>query len=66
MQQPEVRSVDDELETLKQQITDPDNQRLLMLVEKINSDHQKVQEALNYAEIPDEDYRELLELIQDN
>lgn len=63
MQQPEVKSTEDELESLKQQITEPDEHRLLMLAEKIKADHSKVQEALNYAEIPEDDYRNLLKLI---
>lgn len=64
MQQTEVKSVDDQLQRLKRQITDPEDHRLLMLAEKIKADHTKVQEALNYAEIPEDDYQKLLDTIK--
>ncbi len=44
---------------------DPNDDEMVSLANKIKSDHDKVQHALNYAEMPEKDKNKLKRLITD-
>ncbi|MFP4631969.1 MAG: hypothetical protein ACOCT0_06195 [Halobacteriota archaeon] len=61
-----MQALDAEVTKLKRMIEEePDEDRMLLLAEKIKSDHTTVQRALEHAEISERDRKKLLRLARE-
>lgn len=58
-----LKQLESEMEKLRKQIeANPDEDAMLNLARKMKADHDTVQEAVQYAEIPEKDKKKLIRL----
>jgi len=61
-----IDRLENEMDELKRKIEqNPDEDAMLNLARKIRGDHEKVREAVQYAEIPEKDKKKLLRLVEE-
>ncbi|MDY7082549.1 MAG: hypothetical protein SXQ77_09135 [Halobacteria archaeon] len=66
MQQATIRRLENHLEKIRDQIDmNPNEDEMVELAEKIKGDHSTMQEALQYAELSEQDYERLKTYIED-
>ncbi len=66
MSEEAIERLESEMSELKRKIEqNPDEDALLNLARKMRSDHETVQEAVQYADIPEKDKKKLLRLVRE-
>jgi len=66
MSEEAIERLETEMSELKRKIEqNPDEDALLNLARKMRSDHETVQEAVQYADIPEKDKKKLLRLVRE-